>query len=344
MSDKTPEGFRSKRNPSEPAAALPAPEDVAQAGARLAGQAVVTPLLESDGLNELIGGRVLLKAEMLQRTGSFKFRGAYNRISRLDEAERARGVVAFSSGNHAQGVAAAAALVGTPATIVMPGDAPAVKVDGTRRWGARIVFYDRASESREEIGERLMAESGATLVRPYDDFLVVAGQGTVGSEIAAQCAELGVTPDAVLAPVGGGGLIAGIGLGLEHGLAGVPLFGVEPEGFDDTARSLAAGERLSVEPGGASFCDALVVPTPGELTFALNRRRLAGGLAVPDAETAKAMAQAFLHLKVVAEPGGAVALAAVLGGRFDAKGKTVVVVASGGNVDPAIFREALATQ
>jgi threonine dehydratase len=312
---------------------------VAEAAARLAGQAVVTPLLESERLNELIGGRVLLKAEMLQRTGSFKFRGAYNRISRLDADQRARGVVAFSSGNHAQGVAAAAALTGTSATIAMPDDAPAVKVEGTRRWGAEIVFFDRATGNREEIGERLLAKSGATLVRPYDDFFVIAGQGTVGLEIAAQCAERGVTPDAVLAPVGGGGLIAGIGLGIGD----VPLIGVEPEGFDDTARSLAAGERLSIEPGAASFCDALVVTTPGELTFALNRRRLAGGLAVADAETAKAMAQAFLHLKVVVEPGGAVALAAVLSGHYDAKGKTVVVVASGGNVDPAVFREALAT-
>jgi threonine dehydratase len=331
----------SSRATESAATALPGPADVAEAAARIAGKAVRTPLLEADGLNALVGGRVLVKAEMLQRTGSFKFRGAYNRISRLSEDERRRGVVAFSSGNHAQGVAAAAALVSTPATIVMPSDAPEVKVAGTRRWGAEIVFYDRASESREAIGERLMTEREAVLVRPYDDFFIIAGQGTVGLEIAEQCAEWGVMPDAVLAPVGGGGLIAGTSLGLAHGLSEVPVFGVEPEGFDDTARSLAAGKRLSVEPGAASFCDALVVPTPGELTFEINRRRLAGGLAVPDEDTAKAMAQAFLHLKLVAEPGGAVALAAVLSGRFDAAGKIVVVVSSGGNVDPATYRKAL---
>ncbi len=321
---------------------LPGYDDVVEAAARLEGLAVRTPLLESEALDAIAGARVLVKAEMLQRTGSFKFRGAYNRISRLDAEARRRGIIAYSSGNHAQGVAAAAALVGTPATIVMPRDAPAVKAEGTRRLGAEIVFYDRQTESREDIGERIMAERGATLVRPYDDFHVIAGQGTVGLELAAHLSERGIEPDAVLVPCGGGGLVGGSALALERELPGVPVWAVEPEGFDDTARSLELGERVRNAGTPKSFCDALVVPTPGELTFALNRGRLAGGLVVSDAEVARAMALAFQHLKLVIEPGGAVALAAVLEGRFEARGKTVAVVASGGNVDPAIFREVLA--
>ncbi|MEE8545482.1 MAG: threonine/serine dehydratase [Alphaproteobacteria bacterium] len=322
--------------------ALPGHGDVVEAAARLEGLAVATPVLEAEGLNAVVGGRVLVKCEMLQRTGSFKFRGAYNRISRLSADERRRGVIAYSSGNHAQGVAAAAALIGAPATIVMPRDAPAVKLAGTRRLGAEVVLYDRASESREEIGERLMADKGATLVRPYDDFHVIAGQGTVGLELGRQLAEIGVTPDAVLCPCGGGGLIAGVALALERALPGVPLWAVEPQGFDDTARSLALGRRVANREGGTSICDALVIPIPGELTFALNAKRLAGGLAVDDAEVRRAMALSLRHLKVVAEPGGAVALAALIAGRFDGRGKTVAVIASGGNVDPALLAEALA--
>ena len=322
------------------AGALPAFEDVAEAAARIRGLAVRTPLLESEALNNVAGGRVLIKAEPLQRTGSFKFRGAYNRVSRLDAEERGRGVVAYSSGNHAQGVAAACALIGTPATIVMPRDAPRVKVEGTRRWDAEIVFYDRARESREEIAEGLAAERGATLVRPHDDALIIAGQGTVGLEMAEQLGELGVRPDGVLIPCGGGGLIAGSALALERSFKDVPVLAVEPEGFDDTARSLEAGRRLANTGKAKSFCDALV-PEPGALTFAINRGRLAGGLIVSDTEAARAIALGFEHLKLVLEPSGAVALAAVLSGRFPMAGKTAAVVASGGNVDPATFARAL---
>jgi len=320
---------------------LPDYGDVAEAAERLGTLAVRTPVLEAQALNELAGGRVLVKCEMLQRTGSFKFRGAYNRISRLSKAERRQGVIAYSSGNRAQGVAAAAALAGAPATIVMPRDAPRVKLAGVRRLGAEVVLYERHRESREEIAERLAAERGASLIRPYDDRLVIAGQGTVGLELGRQLADLGVRPDAVLCPCGGGGLIAGVALALERALPGVPLWAVEPEGFDDTARSLALGRRLANPEGGHSICDALVIPIPGELTFAVNRGRLAGGLAVSDAEVRRAMAVVLEHLKVVAEPGGAVALAALLAGRFEMGGKTVAVIASGGNVDPALLAQVL---
>ncbi len=317
-------------------------DDVRRASERLQALAVRTPLLESQALNQLLRGRVLVKAEPLQRTGSFKFRGAYNCISRLDPAERKRGVVAYSSGNHAQGVAAAAALLEAPATIVMPRDAPRPKIENTRALGAEIVLYDRASESREEIAEALAAERGVAIVRPYDDPQIIAGQGSVGLEIAEQLEELKLVPDAVLVPVGGGGLISGTALGLHGRLPEVPLYGVEPEGFDDTARSLAAGRRLENAAGAESFCDALLAPTPGELTFAINRQHLAPGLAVSDADVAQAMACAFATLKLVIEPGGAVALAALLAGRFEVREKVVVVVASGGNVAPELFAQVLA--
>ena len=311
--------------------------DVEAAAERLRGVVRQTPLLELDALNALIGGRLLCKAECLQRTGSFKLRGAYNTISQLD----GRPVVAYSSGNHAQGVAAAAKLLGVPATIVMPADAPAIKIANTRALGAEVVLYDREREVREQIGAEIAERTGAALVRPYDDPRVVAGQGTAGLEAAGQLRALDATIDAALVPCGGGGLVAGCGIALSHAFPGVPVLAVEPQGFDDTARSLAAGERLSNLPGARSFCDALLAPMPGELTFALNRRQLAGGLAVSDAEVASAMAAAFSHLKVVVEPGGAVALAAVLSGRFDPRGRTVLVVLSGGNVDPELFAEVL---
>jgi threonine dehydratase len=317
--------------------ALPEFADVEAAAARLEGVVRQTPLLESDALNALVGGRLLCKAECLQRTGSFKLRGAYNTISQLD----AQAVVAFSSGNHAQGVAAAARLLGVPATIVMPADAPAIKIANTRALGAEVRLYDRARESREEIGAAIAERTGAALVKPYDDPRVIAGQGTVALEAVAQLRALGTAVDAALLPAGGGGLIAGCGIALTAAFPAAPIFAVEPQGFNDTARSLAAGERLANAPGAQSFCDALLAPMPGELTFELNRRRLAGGLAVSDAEVARAMALAFSHLKVVVEPGGAVALAAVLAGRFDARGRTVLVVLSGGNVDPGLFAEVL---
>jgi threonine dehydratase len=320
---------------------LPSTADVEDAARRLADVAVATPLLESPLLNRLAGRRILVKAEVLQRTGSFKFRGAYNRITRLDATDRARGVVAYSSGNHAQGVACAARMSETQATIVMPDDAPALKRANTASYGARVVTYRRDTESREAIGERIAAESGATLVRPFDDRFVIAGQGTVGLEIAATCAARGVRPDAVVAPVGGGGLIAGVGLGLDAGACPVPLYGAEPEGYDDTRHSLESGARVSAPADRESLCDALLADRPGAMTFALNRARLHGVGVVSDADVMRAMAAAFLHLKIVVEPGGAAALAAVLRDRSTVPGDVVVAVASGGNVDPGRFVEAL---
>ncbi len=327
--------------PTSPAPEAPTYDDVVAAAKQIAGHAVVTPLLESPLLNDKIGGRLLVKAETLQRSGAFKFRGAYNRISRLGEDERKAGVIAFSSGNHAQGVAMVAQMLGVPATIVMPTDAPEIKLANTRAYGAEVVMFDRETESREEIGEKLAAEQGATLVPPYDDPFIIAGQGTVGLELAAQAKEMDAPLDAVLVPCGGGGLSSGCALALSEECPEAKLFSVEPEGFDDTARSLAAGERLSNEAGAQSFCDALILPTPGEMTFSINQRLLTGGLAVSDADTARAMKAAFHYFKLVVEPGGAVALAAALWGAYDCGGKTVAVVCSGGNVDAAVFKAAL---
>ncbi|HEX6013719.1 MAG TPA: threonine/serine dehydratase [Geminicoccaceae bacterium] len=313
--------------------------DVAAAAERLHGVAVETPLLESDALNELAGGRLLVKAEPLQRTGSFKFRGAYNAISVL----RPAAVVAFSSGNHAQGVALAARLLGIPATIVMPADAPRAKLDGTRALGAAVVTYDRAMEDREAIGRELASRTGAVLVRPYDDPLIMAGQGTVGLELGEQAARRGAALDAALICCGGGGLVAGCAVALARVAPDAAVYAVEPHGFDDTARSLAAGDRVANAPGGRSMCDALLAATPGDLTFAVNRRLLAGGLAVTDAEVGEAMRLAFRHLKLAVEPGGAVALAAALAGKLPIRGRTTGVVLSGGNVDAALFADVLAT-
>jgi len=328
-------------SPCEPSQFVPTIDDIRDAARQIKGQAVRTPLLESALLNRRVGGRVLVKAEVLQRTGSFKFRGAYNHISRLSAAQIKAGIVAFSSGNHAQGVAAAAEITGAPATIIMPSDAPALKIANTKSYGAEVRTYDRYHQDRETIGAALAAETGASLVRPYDDAWVIAGQGTVGLEIAAQCAELGVAPDAVLSPAGGGGLIAGLSLALEADLPSAELYACEPEGFDDHRRSLAAGDRTANEEGPKSFCDALLASIPGEMTFAINRDRLAGGFAVSDEEVATAMAIAFTDLKIVVEPGGAVALAAALAGRIKTRDRTTVVVTSGGNVDPVLFDQVL---
>ena len=316
--------------------------DIKDAAARLTGVVVETPLLRSAALDALTGGRVLLKAEPLQRTGSFKIRGAYNRMSRLSEAERKRGVVAFSSGNHAQAVAAAAQALGIGATIVMPADAPAMKRNNTIAFGAEVVSYDRANESREAIAEEIAKTTGATLIRPYDDRFVIAGQGTVGLEIAEQMNRLGVSPDTVLVPCGGGGLVAGTAMAARHRFPKAEVHSVEPTDYDDTARSLAAGKRVSATPNGLSICDALLVPTPGALTFALNQQQLGVGLTVSDDAVRNAMRLAFGTLKIVVEPGGAVALAALLDGMYDARDKTVVAVLSGGNVDAEAFRAVLA--
>ena len=315
--------------------------DIKAAAERLKSTAVRTPLLESAALNQAAGGRILLKAETLQRTGSFKFRGAYNFVSQLDDAQRRRGVVAYSSGNHAQGVAAAAALLGAPATIVMPDDAPAIKLANTRAFGATVVTYDRNSEPREEIAARLAAESGATIVPPYDHPRTIAGQGTVGLELAAQAVDAGATPDAVLVCCGGGGLTAGIATVFAELSPSSDIHTVEPAGFDDTARSLAAGQRLSTQPGAHSVCDALLAPKPGELTFSINQKLVKSGLSVSDDDVRHAMAFAWQTLKLVVEPGGAVALAAVLSGAIDCAGRVVAVVLSGANVDAAVYREVL---
>lgn len=321
----------------------PNQDDVEAAARRIETLAVRTPLLEAPLLNRHLGGRLLVKAEVAQRTGSFKFRGAYNKISALTDQEKSAGVVAFSSGNHAQGVAHAAQLVGVRATIVMPADAPAIKLRNTRAYGAEVVTYDRDREDREDIGHDIAARSGAALVKPFDDPYIIAGQGTVGLEIVEQTIGMGCRPDAVVGPVGGGGLIAGIGLGLDAKMPGIPLFGVEPEDFDDTRRSLASGRREANPPGRHSICDALLAAFPGEATFALNRERLEACVTVSDADVQTAMAVFFSHLKIVVEPGGAVALAAVLSGQVACWDRTIVVVASGGNVDPDTFAAAIDT-
>ena len=307
------------------------------AAARLRGVAVSTPLHESSALNARCGGRVLLKLENLQHTGSFKFRGAYNRLAQLTADERDAGVIAYSSGNHAQAVAAAAALVGTRATIVMPADAPRIKTERTKALGAEVVLHRRYRDDREVVSARLAAERGAVIVPPYEDGEVIAGQGTAGLEIAIQARDLSARLDAVLICCGGGGLTAGCAIALREITPSTDIHTVEPADFDDTRRSLASGRREQVGEGGVSFCDALLAPTPGALTFAINRELVTGGLAVTDAEVAQATAFAFSTLRIVLEPGGAVALAAVLAGKLDCRDKTVAVVCSGGNVDADRF-------
>ena len=321
---------------------LPTIDDVRAAAGRIRGHAVETPLLESDLLNRALGGRLLVKAEALQRTGAFKFRGAFNALSQLEPEALARGVVAFSSGNHAQAVACAARLLGAPAVIVMPDDAPAVKLEGTRAQGAEIVTFNRQTDNREAIGAELAETRGLTLVKPYDEPAVIAGQGTAGLEIVAACEARGITPDFAATPAGGGGLMAGTALALSDAWPGMPLYTAEPEGWDDHLRSLEAGERIPVPDLSApTLCDALLAPMPGEITFAINRTRVTGGATIDDSMALSAMATAFRHLKVVVEPGGAAALAAVFSGQLDIAGKTAVVIASGGNVDATIFRRAL---
>lgn len=311
--------------------------DIETAARRLAGFASPTPVLESPKLNERMGGRILVKAECLQRTGSFKFRGAWNCISQLDPVTAKGGVVAFSSGNHAQGVAAAAQIRGLPAVIVMPSDTPEIKKANTRSYGAEVVTYDRATQSREEIAGRLARERGAVLVPPFDHPDVIAGQGTVGLELADEAARCGVQIDDVLVCCSGGGLTAGVALAMEARSPSTKVHSVEPEGFDDYARSLRSGRRERNARAVGSICDALLTPQPGEMTFAINHARLGEGFAVSDAEVCEAMRYAFEVLKIVVEPGGAVGLAAVLAGRIATQGRVIAVIASGGNVDAAIY-------
>ncbi|AYV45251.1 pyridoxal-5'-phosphate-dependent protein [Caulobacter flavus] len=311
--------------------------DIQAAAERLTGQAVVTPLLESAALSDRLGGRIFVKPETLQLAGAFKFRGAYNRLSQFTDEERARGVVAFSSGNHAQGVALAADRLGMPALIVMPADAPSVKVEATRGFGAEIRFFDRFKEDREAIAAEIAAERGMIVVPSYDDPHIIAGQGTVGLEIVAQAEAAGAVLDKVLCPIGGGGLIAGTSTAVKALSPATQVWGAEPAGFDDTRRSLGSGQREVIDPDARSFCDALLAPTPGALTWPINSRTLTGVAAVTDDEVAAAMRWAFMHLKLVVEPGGCVALAAALSAKIDVKEQTAVIVLSGGNVDPAVF-------
>jgi threonine dehydratase len=314
-------------------------DGVLDAASCLAGVAVRTPLIESPALNERLGGRVLLKAETLQVAGAFKFRGAYNRISRLTDEERSRGVVAYSSGNHAQAVAAAARMMGTSAIIVMPADSPKVKVEGVIAFGGEVRFYDRYTESREAIGEEIASTRGSVLVRPFDDPFIIEGQGTTGLEIVEQSQALGANLDQLLCGASGGGLIAGINLSMAARSPSTRVIGVEPQAYNDTQISLAAGERLTHPPVETpSICDALMTDRPGELTFPINRR-LEKVVTVTDAEVAEAVRYAFRTLKLVVEPGGAVSLAALLAGKVETGGLTTAVVLSGGNVDPGLFAE-----
>lgn len=319
---------------------LPTIADIREAVAILDGRAVRTPLLRSPALARRCGREVWLKPETLQLTGSFKFRGAATFVARIPAQDRERGVVAYSSGNHAQGVAAAAHLAGMPATIVMPADAPATKLARTRGWGAEVVTYDRATESREDIAAAIGAASGATILPPYDHPWTISGQGTVGVEIAVDCRHAGVADPIVLVPASGGGLTAGIALALEADLPGAQVHTVEPAGFDDHVRSFAAGRPIEHLPAEDSICDALMSPRPGEITFAINRSRVRGAHAVDDTAVLGAIRTAFEDVRLIVEPGGAVGLAALLEGMVPGDGP-VVVVLSGGNLDREMLDRAL---
>ena len=307
------------------------------AALKLAGRVVNTPLLESPLLNEQLGVRVLFKAECLQTTGSFKLRGATHKLLGLDTEQLRRGVVAYSSGNHAQGVAAAARASGISAKIVIPKDAPALKIANTRAYGAEVLLYDRYTESREAIGQAIAETEGRTLVPPYDDPAVIVGQGTVGLEVAETLAERGVQADALFCPCGGGGLMAGVATAMRALSPLTALYAVEPEGFDDTARSLVSGQRETNPVQGGSICDSIVTPQPGGITFPINQQHRVVGEVVSEAAVIAAMQWVFGYLKLVVEPGGVVGLAAVLAARQQLIGRTVVVILSGGNVDPEHF-------
>jgi threonine dehydratase len=315
--------------------------DVEAAAGRIKGLAVETPLVESPALNERVGGRVLLKLETLQRVGAFKFRGAYNRLVQLDAEQRKAGVVAFSSGNHAQGVALAARLLGMPAIIVMPSDAPALKIENTKGYGAQVRLFDRMTESREAIAAEIAESRGCVVAPAFDDPHIAAGQGTVGLEMLAQAKAIGADLDLLASPVGGGGLMAGISLVMKALSPGTQLWGCEPSAYNDLALSLEKGERVTLKPTVRTLCDALESPSTGDITFPILKRNLTGAVGLTDPEVAEAMRYAFSTLKLVMEPGGSVGLAALLAGKIDAKGKTVGVVVSGGNVDPGLYARIL---
>ncbi len=308
---------------------------------RIAGEAVVTPLVRNTHLDDLTGGRIFLKCENLQRTGSFKFRGAYNALASMSAEERASGIVAVSSGNHAQGVAEAARLFDVPATIIMPHDAPDIKTARVKRSGGTVIGYDRYTQDRNELAAALVEKTGAMFVPPYDDFNVMAGQGTAGLEAADQLANAGAVPDIGLICCGGGGLCAGVSTAWRKAYPDMAIYAVEPDDFDDTKRSLAAGERVSNAPDVRSICDAIVTPTPGKHTFPVNVANGIQAVSVSDDEVLAAMGFALNELKMVVEPGGAVCLAALLAGKVDARGKTVVAVLSGGNADPTLLARAM---
>ncbi|HRE43796.1 MAG TPA: threonine/serine dehydratase [Terricaulis sp.] len=311
---------------------IPTLDDIAHAAERIKGIAVRTPLVRNDLLDEITGARVWVKAENLQRGGAFKMRGATNAIAALAPEVRARGVLAFSSGNHAIAVSTAARIFGVSATIVMPADAPRIKLDTTRANGAEVITYDRVNESREEIGAKVSGERGLALIKPFDDPNVIAGQGTAGREIGEE-----ISPDIVLCPGSGGGLASGISIALPQ----AKLFAIEPEGHDDITRSLKSGRRERNAPGIRSICDGLLTEEMGDITYDIARTRFAGALSIPELEVKRAMAFAFRNLKLVLEPSGAIALAAALTGAVEIKGKTVAVIASGGNVDQQTFIDAL---
>lgn len=316
---------------------VPTMEDVRAARERIKPYAVVTPLIEHPALNAVTGGRVLLKAETLQRVGAFKFRGAFNAVSQVDGRRYPGGVVACSSGNHAQGVAAAATLCGLPSVIVMPADAPKLKIARTKAFGAEVVTFDRATEDRDAIALAICEKRQAAFVHPFDDFNVIAGQGTVGLELMEQAAAIGAQPDAVIAPVSGGGLITGIALAVRDASASAEIYCAEPAGFDDFTRSLKSGRREKNATLSGSICDALMAASPGEINFDIAQRTMAGGLVVTDDDVRNAMRFAFLELKLVVEPGGAAALAAVLSQKLPTKGRTIVAILSGGNADPVEY-------
>ena len=312
-------------------------EHIRAAGERLRDVAVRTPLLNSPALDARLDARIFVKAENLQRIGAFKFRGAYNRLAQLDRQQRGKGVVAYSSGNHAQGVAYAAHLLDIPATIVMPADAPRVKLEGTRRWGATVRAYDRQTESREAIAEDLATVSGATLVPAFDDPHIIAGQGIVGLELADQLREIGQNADLLLVPCGGGGLLAGVSTAMRELSPGTSIHGVEPENYDDHRRSLRVGRRLRIKGDSFTRCDALAATIPGAITWSINKHKVKGFVAVSEAEVGRAISYAARDLKQVLEPGGAVALAAILHEKLPLRGKTVAIVASGGNIDGGLL-------
>lgn len=313
--------------------------DIEKAASRLLGVSVRTPLLQNHELDQQAGGKVLIKPECLQVTGSFKIRGAYNRLSQLSAAQASNGVVAWSSGNHAQGVAAAGATLGIRTTIVMPEDAPRAKLENTRRLGGEVITFDRYTGDREAIAKEIAAERNAALVPSYDHEHIITGQGTAGLELAEDAIAIDLPPDQVLIPCGGGGLSSGCSIALKARLPETQVYAVEPAEFDDTARSFSSGSRERIDDSARSICDALQTPMPGELTFDINRRLLTDVLTVSDDEVRSAIRFAFKNLKLVVEPGGAVALAAILSGKLETAGKTTAIVLSGGNIDVDLFAE-----